>query len=234
MGRRGLERPVSGDPRCQETSATQGPELSLGSGQQHWLPRGLLSAESESNGDSARSDPESGSETGDSDKERRGHRKLGVTLSVPTYTSYASSEHSSSSVGSDYYSQASPGSRSSVASETGSEDTCGGHVKGGAKSHSALSATKSFTYPDIETTTSCSYFRSPKLNTKMMGDTKVPRTPERSRLRKTNSWAYPVSGSSQFSLFSPGTSTDLLSGIRKHLSKIDLNETEAEADTQAG
>ena len=41
-----------------------------------------------------RSDPESGSETGpetgDSDKERRAHRKLGVTLSVPTYTSYAS------------------------------------------------------------------------------------------------------------------------------------------------
>ena len=29
-----------------------------------------------------------------------------------------------------------------------------------------------------------------------------------------------------FSLFSPGTSTDLLSGIRKHLSKIDLNEPE--------
>merc|ERR1719429_176481 len=123
---------MSGDPRCQETSEREGPEVSLGSGQQHWLPRGLLSAESESNGDSARSDPESGSETGpetgDSDKERRGHRKLGVTLSVPTYTSYASSEHSSSSVGSDYYSQASPGSRSSVASETGSEDTCGGHV----------------------------------------------------------------------------------------------------------
>merc|ERR1719264_2391042 len=205
--------------RCQVTSGVW----------RHRSPRGLLSAESESNGDSARSDPESGSETGDSDKERRGHRKLGVTLSVPTYTSYASSEHS----------------RSSVASETGSEDTCnghvtqradtcGGHVKGGTKSHSPLSATKSFTYPDIETTTSCSYFRSPKLNTKMMGDTKVPRTPERSRLRKTNSWAYPVSGSSQFSLFSPGTSTDLLSGIRKHLSKIDLHETEAEADTQAG
>jgi len=244
--RRGVEGAMSGDIRCQETSEPPGSEVSLGSGQQHWLPRGLLSAESESNGDSARSDPESGSETGDSDKERRAHRKLGVTLSVPTYTSYASSEHSSSSsVGSDYYSQASPGSRSSVASETGSEDTCnghvkqgadtcGGHVKGGTKSHSPLSATKSFTYPDIETTTSCSYFRSPKLNTKMMGDTKVPRTPERSRLRKTNSWAYPVSGSSQFSLFSPGTGTDLLSGIRKHLSKIDLHETEAEADTLAG
>ena len=68
----------------------------------------------------------------------------------------------------------------------------------------------------------------------MMGDTDIPRTPERKGLRKTNSWAYPVSGSSQFSLFSPGSSTDLLSGIRKHLSKIDLHETEAEADTQGG
>ena len=52
--RRGVERPMSGDPRCQETSEREGHEVSLGSGQQHWLPRGLLSAESESNGDSAR------------------------------------------------------------------------------------------------------------------------------------------------------------------------------------
>ena len=53
--RRGVERPMSGDRlRCQETSEREGPEVSLGSGQQHWLPRGLLSAESESNGDSAR------------------------------------------------------------------------------------------------------------------------------------------------------------------------------------
>jgi len=208
--------------------------VSLGTGQQHWLPRGLLSAESESNGDSARSEPESGSETGpetgDSDSRgsgqgRRGHRKLGATLSVPTYASYASS------VGSDYYSQASPGSRSSVASETGSEDTCHGNVtaRGAPGTHSPLSATKSFTYPDIETTASCSYFRSPKLNAKI-GEGKSPRPQERARLRKTNSWAYPGSGSGQFSLFSPGSSTDLLSGIRKHLSKIDLHETEAEAD----
>ena len=68
----------------------------------------------------------------------------------------------------------------------------------------------------------------------MMDGTDISRTPERNRLRKTNSWAYPVSGSSQFSLFSPGSSTDLLSGIRKHLSKIDLHETEAEADSQGG
>merc|ERR1719325_467592 len=74
--------------------------------------------------------------------------------------------------------------------------------------------------------TSCSYFRSPQL------DTKLSRPTERARLRKTNSWAYPGSGphastqAGAFSLFSPGTSTDLLSGIRKHLSKIDLNEPE--------
>ena len=74
------------------------------------------------------------------------------------------SEHSSSSVGSDYYSQASPGSRSSVASETGSERGEAERERGG---HSPLSATKSFTYPDPETSTSCSYFRSPKLNAKV-------------------------------------------------------------------
>ena len=106
------------------------------------------------------------------------------------------SEHSGSSVGSDYYSQASPGSRSSVASETGSEDTCGGHVgergdtcdghgPGRTKSHFPLSATKSFTYPDIETTTSCSYFRSPKLNAKVssmnMGSMVASLTPPASR-----------------------------------------------------
>ena len=56
-----------------------------------------------------------------------------------------------------------------MASETGSEDTCHGNVtaRGAPGTHSPLSATKSFTYPDIETTASCSYFRSPKLNAKV-------------------------------------------------------------------
>ena len=49
--RRGAEAMLGA--RDQET-ADLGTEVSLGSGQQHWLPRGLLSAESESNGDSAR------------------------------------------------------------------------------------------------------------------------------------------------------------------------------------
>ena len=111
--------------------------------------------------------------------------------------------------------------------------------------------------------TSCSYFRSPQLDTKVgpsysccsccscdqLCVLQLSRPTERARLRKTNSWAYPGSGAhastqvtnyldilfyispspcqaGAFSLFSPGTSTDLLSGIRKHLSKIDLNEPE--------
>ena len=50
--RRGAE--VGTGARDQEAVESLGTEVSLGSGQQHWLPRGLLSAESESNGDSAR------------------------------------------------------------------------------------------------------------------------------------------------------------------------------------
>ena len=39
---------------ARDKEASETAEVSLGSGEQHWLPRGLLSAESESNGDSAR------------------------------------------------------------------------------------------------------------------------------------------------------------------------------------
>jgi len=171
-----------------------------------WLPTGLLSAEdTESAGDSGREE-ERGCGSSSTDTEQRpgrvgGHRKLAATLSVPAYThpatlAYGLSEHSSSSsVGSDYYSQ-------------------GSHVSPGSSEE------------EDQQPTSCSYFRSPQL------DTKLSRPTERARLRKTNSWAYPGSGAhastqaGAFSLFSPGTSTDLLSGIRKHLSKIDLNEPE--------
>jgi len=171
-----------------------------------WLPTGLLSAEdTESAGDSGREE-ERGCGSSSTDTEQRpgrvgGHRKLAATLSVPAYThpgtlAYGLSEHSSSSsVGSDYYSQ-------------------GSQVSPGSSEE------------EDHQPTSCSYFRSPQL------DTKLSRPTERARLRKTNSWAYPGSGAhastqaGAFSLFSPGTSTDLLSGIRKHLSKIDLNEPE--------
>ena len=52
-------------------------------------------------------------------------------------------------------------------------------------------------------------------------------------LRKTNSWAFMTSSAksqnmlaspAQFTLFSPGNNLDLLSGIKKNLSRIDLND----------
>merc|ERR550532_1060669 len=46
-------------------------------------------------------------------------------------------------------------------------------------------------------------------------------------LRKTHSWAPlsspPSTQGSEFSLFSPGSSIDLLSGIRQNLSRLDLS-----------
>jgi len=151
-----------------------------------------------------------------------------------TYASFSGHSSSGSSVGSDYYSQISPGSISSGSSSSDhlcdSDSGNNGNVNNndilpiGSSAHSqhtALSVTKSYN-------TSCSYFRSPKLNSKAEAG-KVNKMVEKTRLRKTNSWAYPGGNNKsvpEFSLFSPGTSTDLLSGIRKHLSKIDLNEEE--------
>lgn len=54
-----------------------------------------------------------------------------------------------------------------------------------------------------------------------------PHRPHRpTPLRKTNSWAFMTSQANhgEFSLFSPGNSMDLLSGIRNNLSRIDLND----------
>ena len=61
----------------------------LGSEKQ-WLPTGLLSAESESCGDSGQSESASSDERDQlpsptPTSSRRGHRKLGATLSMPTY-----------------------------------------------------------------------------------------------------------------------------------------------------
>ena len=56
----------------------------LGSEKQ-WLPTGLLSAESESCGDSGRSDGGTSSDERETSSARRAHRKLGATLSMPTY-----------------------------------------------------------------------------------------------------------------------------------------------------
>ena len=56
-------------------------------------------------------------------------------------------------------------------------------------------------------------------------------------LRKTHSWAHTTTSTTantlgEFSLFSPGKSLDLLSGIRKHLSRLDLNEEESNEPAQ--
>jgi len=73
--------------------------------------------------------------------------------------------------------------------------------------------------------TSTSFFRSPKMASKVDGrDEKTKKL-----LRKTNSWHPPPNqdeSRATFSLFSPAGSIDLLSGIRKNLSKMDLNKTE--------
>jgi hypothetical protein len=81
--------------------------------------------------------------------------------------------------------------------------------------------------------TSCSYFRSPKVTQKGVGFSCAAAEGgegghARSRpLRKTHSWAPlsspPSTQGSEFSLFSPGSSIDLLSGIRQNLSRLDLS-----------
>jgi len=72
---------------------------------------------------------------------------------------------------------------------------------------------------------SSSFFRSPKMAAKQESkDDKTKRI-----LRKTNSW-HPAPNTDEsrasFSLFSPAGSIDLLSGIRKNLSKLELNSDE--------
>jgi len=214
-------------------------DVCLGSENQ-WLPQGLLSAESESCGDSVRSESDQEVSSSSSSSSVKSHRKLAATLSVPTFSSYTSfSEISSGSIGSDYFSQVSPRSFSSVGSDHdherdhgelsaggdhNSDDTSpSGNSDNDSGHHSLLSATKSYNHPS---TNSCSFFRSPKLDIKMDKN----KSSEKTRLRKTNSWAYPGnmnnSNMAQFSLFSTATNNDPLSGIRKHLSKIDLNEEE--------
>merc|ERR1712150_66913 len=130
-------------------------------------------------------------------------RKLATALSVPAYiTSYA---------GSDY---------SSMTSSSGTPPSSSSSSPPPNKP--LLKQTKS---------TSCSYFRSPKVTQKGVGfscaaaDGGDPGHLARPRpLRKTHSWA-PLSSpasnkGSEFSLFSPGSSIDLLSGIRQNLSRL--------------
>jgi len=77
--------------------------------------------------------------------------------------------------------------------------------------------------------TSTSFFRSPKMASKLVGGGGGGDERSKKLLRKTNSWHPPPNqddSRASFSLFSPAGSIDLLSGIRKNLSKMDLNNDE--------
>jgi len=215
-------------------------EACLGSEKQ-WLPTGLLSAESSF---------DSRSESGSSEEEAppvHHRRKLAPTLSVPTYSSYHYNEFTNRTgdrnSGSDYCSMTSTSSETPPSSSTDQLfDSDSSSTKsvpdsnqsvdqlpiGSSAGHQPLKATKS---------TSCSYFRSPKVAQKGVNFGKdSAETPRQIPLRKTNSWAFTTSSGGdgisarteggEFSLFSPGRSIDLLSGIRKHLSRLDLQDEE--------
>ncbi len=70
----------------------------------------------------------------------------------------------------------------------------------------------------------------------MESEKKSPGKSRQLALRKTQSWAHTTTNTTstlgEFSLFSPGKSIDLLSGIRKHLSRLDLNEEESSSAQQ--
>jgi len=220
-----------------------------------WLPTGLLSAESES--PDTRSDTATDTDTEDQEElegnkksksaKRRTHRKLGGTLSVPTYPSFQLREYHSerTSIGSDYYSLTSSSSCSPNSPQSSSSDQLCDSDNGISATlhHPTLTASKSYN------NNSHSYFRSPKLTQKEEVEVEVevesakkPGVKSRQlALRKTQSWAHTSSTSStnnntatlgEFSLWYPGKSIDLLSGIRKHLSRLDLNEEESFPDQQ--
>ena len=124
-----------------------------------WLPTGLLSAESEPDQDT-RSDSASSEEEEESrSAKRRAHRKLGGTLSVPTYTSYQG--YGQSTIGSDYYSLTSSSSCSPNSPQSSSSDQLCDSDNGGQVGHSSLSMSRSYSQH------SNSYFRSPKLTQKV-------------------------------------------------------------------
>lgn len=214
-----------------------------------WLPTGLLSAESESpdsRSDTATSDTEEDQEEAGGNKKsksakRRTHRKLGGTLSVPTYPSFQLREYHSerTSIGSDYYSLTSSSSCSPASPQSSSSDQLCDSDNGISSQHQHPTLTASKSYNNNN---SHSYFRSPKLTQKVEVEVESAKKPGvKSRqlaLRKTQSWAHTSSSSSttaslgEFSLWYPGKSIDLLSGIRKHLSRLDLNEEESGPDQQ--
>jgi len=225
-----------------EEEGEGGAETCLGAEKQ-WLPQGLLSAESSAD---SRSDSGSSEEAG-SPRVSRPHRKLRPTHSVPAYSSYPLNHlpiiippplpvHLGTAGTSDYSSLNSNSSDTPPSSSTdhlcdsdssryesgsgSSERSVSDEEKGRADEYNerpALRGTKS---------TSSSFFRSPMLAPRWT-DTKEERA--KKLLRKTNSWhhsSFQEDSRASFSLFSPAGSIDLLSGIRKNLSKLDLNSEE--------
>merc|ERR1712117_413971 len=197
----------------------------LGSEKQ-WLPTGLLSAESSFD---SRSEGSCSSEEEVTINSLPVRRKLAPTLSVPAYiTSYA---------GSDYSSMTSSSSGTSPPSSSTDQLFDSDSAPSSPSSSSSSSSSPPPRKPLLKQakSTSCSYFRSPKVTQKGVGFPSAGGEtgevgPGRSRpLRKTHSWApltsYP-SSAQEFSLFSPGSSIDLLSGIRQNLSRLDLRSEE--------
>lgn len=204
------------------TAASEVEESSCLGAEKQWLPTGLLSAESSYD---SRSECSGSSEEEVTINSLHVRRKLAPALSVPAYTSYT---------GSDYSSMTSSSASPPSSSTDQLFDSDSAPSSSPPPTKQVLKQTKS--------TNSCSYFRSPKVTQKGCSgvaqeacgqgqDMAWPGHGQRAarQLRKTQSWAQGVQpgarGSSEggeFSLFSPGSSIDLLSGIRQNLSRLDL------------
>lgn len=208
------------------TAATEVEESSCLGAEKQWLPTGLLSAESSYD---SRSECSGSSEEEVTINSLHVRRKLAPALSVPAYTSYT---------GSDYSSMTSSSASPPSSSTDQLFDSDSAPSSSPPPTKQVLKQTKS--------TNSCSYFRSPKVTQKGcsgvaqemggQGQGTAADWPGHGQgqraarqLRKTQSWAQGVQpgarGSSEggeFSLFSPSSSIDLLSGIRQNLSRLDL------------
>jgi len=223
-------------------------EVCLGSEKQ-CLPTGLLSAESsfDSRSESGNSEEES--------PPIKPRRKLASTLSVPAYSSYMHMENNnlkfgSPSSGSDYCSMTSTTNESPPTSPPSSSyeplfDSDSGSTESVPENYQSMdqlpigsSAQRSGHKPlKMTKSTSCSFFQSPKVGHKgvTIGNERLEKH-QSIPLRKTNSWAFTTNCNTErisngteggeFSLFLPGRSIDLLSGIRKHLSRLDLQDEE--------
>jgi len=219
--------------------------LCLGSEKQ-WLPTGLLSAES---------CLDSRSETGGSEEEdiysnvRHGaRRKLGTTMSVPLNIGFRTTKSSNPQEircpESDYVSMTSVSSSSTTPSSSSSSDQLLPSSSSSDQlfdSDSGLGSTAEPQHLPLKESksVSCSYFRSPKTESRRLGGSRGYHSLEKGKqthkhqaggqlpLRKTNSWAFTGSTGgrgSEFSLFSPLDSCDLLSGVRKDLSRLDIRD----------